>query len=143
MAALKRLAAPAAVVVRDGATAGGAAEVLVPGDIVLLEAGNMVPGGPPPPGSRRSAAGRSGTHRGIDACREARGRRDDPAPAVADRDNMTFKGTVVAVWPWPWSCRCDRHGDRTRADRGDARGYRRCADAAAAAARPCSAGRSR
>ena len=43
VAALKRLAAPGAVVVRDGQQQAVPAEVLVPGDIVLLEAGNMVP----------------------------------------------------------------------------------------------------
>ena len=43
MAALKRLAAPSAVVVRDGRPQAVPAEMLVPGDIVLLEAGNMVP----------------------------------------------------------------------------------------------------
>jgi P-type Ca2+ transporter type 2C len=43
VAALKRLATPGAVVVRDGQQQAVPAEVLVPGDIVLLEAGNMVP----------------------------------------------------------------------------------------------------
>jgi P-type Ca2+ transporter type 2C len=43
MAALRRLAAPHARVVRDGQVADIAARDLVPGDLVLLEAGNVVP----------------------------------------------------------------------------------------------------
>jgi P-type Ca2+ transporter type 2C len=43
MAALRRLAALGAVVVRGGRPQVVPAEALVPGDIVLLEAGNMVP----------------------------------------------------------------------------------------------------
>lgn len=41
--ALKKISAPQAVVIRDGKTAKISAEELVVGDIVLLEAGNMVP----------------------------------------------------------------------------------------------------
>jgi Ca2+-transporting ATPase len=43
LAALKRMAAPEARVVRDGATRMVPARELVPGDVVLLEAGNYVP----------------------------------------------------------------------------------------------------
>ena len=43
MAALKKLAAPSAAVVRDGRPESVAAERLVPGDLVILEAGNEVP----------------------------------------------------------------------------------------------------
>ncbi|HET7768458.1 MAG TPA: cation-transporting P-type ATPase [Chloroflexota bacterium] len=43
LAALGRLAAPGAVVVRSGAQRALAARELVPGDVVLLEAGNFVP----------------------------------------------------------------------------------------------------
>ena len=43
MAALKKLAAATARVVREGATSDLPAAELVPGDIVLLEAGNVVP----------------------------------------------------------------------------------------------------
>ncbi len=43
MEALKKLAAPAAAVMRDGAPAYVPASTLVPGDIVLLEAGSVVP----------------------------------------------------------------------------------------------------
>ncbi|OHD68626.1 MAG: ATPase, partial [Spirochaetes bacterium RBG_13_68_11] len=43
LAALKKMAAPEARVVRDGATQMVPARELVPGDVVLLEAGNYVP----------------------------------------------------------------------------------------------------
>ena len=43
MEALKKMAAPAAVVVRDGIPAAVPASGLVPGDLVLLEAGSVVP----------------------------------------------------------------------------------------------------
>jgi Ca2+-transporting ATPase len=43
LAALRRLAAPEAQVVRDGHRQNVAARLLVPGDVILLEAGNYVP----------------------------------------------------------------------------------------------------
>ena len=43
LAALKKMAAPEAHVVRDGATLAVPARELVPGDVVLLEAGNYIP----------------------------------------------------------------------------------------------------
>jgi len=43
MEALKRLAAPEARVLRGGAPAGVPAAELVPGDVVLLESGTVVP----------------------------------------------------------------------------------------------------
>ncbi|RJQ21458.1 MAG: ATPase, partial [Nitrospiraceae bacterium] len=43
IAALKRMAAPTATVIRDGLPAGIPAARLVPGDVVVLEAGKVVP----------------------------------------------------------------------------------------------------
>ncbi len=43
MAALKRMAAPSATIVRDGRIETVEAPALLPGDVVLLEAGNVVP----------------------------------------------------------------------------------------------------
>jgi len=43
MAALKKLSAPSATVIRDGRPGSVPAERLVPGDLVILEAGNVVP----------------------------------------------------------------------------------------------------
>lgn len=43
MAALKKLAAPTAVAIRDGQAESVSAGMLVPGDLVILEAGNVVP----------------------------------------------------------------------------------------------------
>jgi Ca2+-transporting ATPase len=43
MAALKQMAAPSAIVLRDGKAAAVAASEIVPGDIVIIEAGQVVP----------------------------------------------------------------------------------------------------
>jgi len=43
LAALKKMAAPAALVLRDGSQVSVPARELVPGDVVMLEAGNYVP----------------------------------------------------------------------------------------------------
>ena len=43
MEALKKMASSVAIVIRDGHTTSIAAEEIVPGDIILLEAGNIVP----------------------------------------------------------------------------------------------------
>jgi len=95
MAALKKLAAPSAAVVRDGRPESVAAERLVPGDLVILEAGNVVPAdvrltevamirieestltGESVPVEKDTAA-----------LREA-------GLSIGDRKNMVYKGTIV------------------------------------------------
>ena len=95
MAALQRMAAPGAVVLRDGRQHAVPAEALVPGDVVLLEAGNLVPadlrlleavdlklGEAALTGESRPA------EKHVDACA-------DPGLPIGDRRNMAFKGTLV------------------------------------------------
>ena len=63
VAALKRMAALNAMVVRNGRQQVVPAESLVPGDIVLFGGGERVAGGPAYPRSGRSQTGGSGTYR--------------------------------------------------------------------------------
>ncbi len=95
MAALKRMAAPSATVVRDGQHQSIATNRLVPGDLVVLEAGNVVPAD-----LRLTEAvqfrideaaltGESATVEKDSAPLEERGL------PIADRINMAYKGTMV------------------------------------------------
>jgi Ca2+-transporting ATPase len=95
IAALKKLTAPSAVVIRDGQAASVPAGQLVPGDLVVLEAGNVVPAdlrlteaiqlriqeaaltGESVPVEKESA-----TITTVDM-------------AIGDRKNMAYKGTLV------------------------------------------------
>jgi Ca2+-transporting ATPase len=96
MAALKKLAAPSAVVIRDGQTESVSAEQLVPGDLVVLEAGNVVPSD-----LRLTEA----AHLRIQEAAltgESVPVEKDPAPlegadlSIGDRKNMAYKGTLVS-----------------------------------------------
>src|SRR4051794_14966376 len=95
MAALKRLAAFDATVVRDGQRRTVKADALVPGDIVLLQAGNAVPADLrllEAIDLRLGEAALTGESLPITKDTAAL---PDPALGVADRANMAFKGTVV------------------------------------------------
>ena len=95
--ALRALAAPGAMVRRDGRVLRVPAAALVPGDVVLLEAGDIVPAD-----LRLSEAARlqidesalSGESVPVEKHTEPSG---DPALALADRANQAWKGTVVTV----------------------------------------------
>jgi len=96
MAALKKLAAPAATVIRNGQAASLPAEQLVPGDRVILEAGNVVPADirlTEAVQLRIDEAALTGESAPVEkdtaAFREA-------DLSIGDRKNMAYKGTLVA-----------------------------------------------
>ncbi len=95
--ALKQMSAPTARVIRDGAEFEVAASELVPGDIVLLEAGDKIPsdGRLIEVGAMRveeaALTGESAPVRKVDS------ELIDEESALGDRVNMVFAGTSVAV----------------------------------------------
>ncbi len=96
VAALKLMAAPSAVVLRDGAPRTVPAAGLVPGDVVLLEAGNIVPADLrllEAHTLRCEEAALTGESQPVDKRTEAL---HDPALPLGDRRNMAYKGTVVS-----------------------------------------------
>ena len=97
MAALKKLAAPTARVRRDGRMSVIAARDLVPGDLVLLEAGNLVPADlrlVEAVRLRLDEAALTGESAPVE---KITGRLHEPNLPLADRCNMTYKGTQVAA----------------------------------------------
>ena len=96
MAALKRMAAPSATVLRDGQEAEIAASGVVPGDIVLLEAGNVVPADLRIMEAIRLRAEESAlTGESVPAEKHNRALAGDGQP-LGDRRNMLYKGTTVS-----------------------------------------------
>ena len=96
MAALKKMASPSATVVRDGRAESVDSKMLVPGDLVVLEAGNIVPAD-----IRLTQAARlridEATLTGESAPveKDSAAIKEEGLP-VADRKNMAHKGTQVA-----------------------------------------------
>jgi Ca2+-transporting ATPase len=96
MAALKKLAAPNAAVMRDGRPESVPAEGLVPGDLVILEAGNVVPADirlTEAVQLRIDEAALTGESVPVEKNAAALPEADLP---VGDRKNMAYKGTVVS-----------------------------------------------
>ena len=96
MQALKAMAAPAAVVTREGCVATVPASELVPGDIVHLEAGCIVPADlrlTEVASLRINEAALTGESVPVDKISEAL--TGDAGLAVAERRNMAHKGTHV------------------------------------------------
>ena len=98
LAALRSLATPMATVRRDGRTQPVAAQELVPGDVVLIEAGDLVPADLRLHAAaqlRVDEAALTGESVPVDkhcATLEALG---DGEHAVGDRLNLAFRGTLV------------------------------------------------
>ncbi|NSW86580.1 MAG: cation-translocating P-type ATPase [Syntrophobacteraceae bacterium] len=95
MAALKNMAAPSATVLRDAMTETLPASSLVPGDVVLLEAGKIVPADLRITEAVRlkiEEAALTGESVPADKQSEAL---EDPGLPLGDRTNMAYKGTFV------------------------------------------------
>ncbi len=95
MAALKKMAAPVATVVRDGQTVDLPASELVPGDVVILEAGKIVPAD-----MRLIEAVQLKVEEAALTGESVPVEKDtmalhEEALSVGDRKNMVYKGTVV------------------------------------------------
>ena len=96
MAALKRMAAPSARVVRDGSATTIPASEVVPGDVVVLDAGEVVPADArlvEAPALRINEAPLTGESVPVDKHVDVLTRAE--SETLADRTNMAFKGSSV------------------------------------------------
>ena len=95
MAALKKMSASNAVVLRDGQHVTLPASELVPGDIVLLEAGNVVPADLRVIEAARLKAEEAAlTGESVPVEKHAGALHDERLP-LGDRKNMLYKGTFI------------------------------------------------
>jgi Ca2+-transporting ATPase len=132
MAALRRLAAPHARVIRDGVAADVPAASLVPGDVVLLEAGNVVPADLRLIEAARLQVQESAlTGESVPVEKQVEALAGDEAP-LAERTNMAYKGTIVTQG------RGGAASSRPRGWRRNWAGSPPCSKARAKAGRPCS-----
>jgi Ca2+-transporting ATPase len=95
LAALRQLAAPSAKVRRDGQTTTVAANDLVPGDIVLLESGNIVPADLRllnVAQLQTNEAALTGESQPVEKVDQPLGEQD---LSLGDRKNMAYKGSTV------------------------------------------------
>ncbi len=96
MKALKKMAALTATVIRDGMPATIASFGLVPGDVVMLDAGRIVPADmrlTEAANLRVEEASLTGESMPVE---KHAGALDDEALPLGDRKNMVFKGTIVS-----------------------------------------------
>ena len=97
MAALKKMSAPIAAVLREGRLTEAAAAQLVPGDVVLLEAGRIVPADMrliEAAQLRTEEAALTGESLPVTKSTKAL---HDAALPLGDRKNMVYKGTMVSA----------------------------------------------
>ncbi|MET0657461.1 MAG: cation-translocating P-type ATPase, partial [Steroidobacteraceae bacterium] len=95
LAALKAMAAPSATVMREGTQHTIQAADLVPGDVVILDAGRIVPADlrlVEVAGLRVNESALTGESVPVD---KTTGEIDRPELAIADRNNIAHKGSVV------------------------------------------------
>jgi Ca2+-transporting ATPase len=96
MAALKKMAAPSATAIRNGLPETVSAAQLVRGDVVILEAGNIVPADMRLIESAKLKAEEAAlTGESIAVEKHAHVLHDEFLP-IGDRKNMAYKGTLVA-----------------------------------------------
>jgi P-type Ca2+ transporter type 2C len=95
IAALKKMSAPFATVIRDGLPVSLAASQLIPGDIAVLEAGNIVPADMRLVEAERLKIDEASlTGESVPVEKHAKVLHDSHLP-LGDRKNMTYKGTFV------------------------------------------------
>jgi len=95
MAALKKMASPSATVIRNGRAESITAQQLVPGDMVILEAGNVVPADVRLMEAvqlRIDEAALTGESMPVEKDTTALTETDQ---SIGDRKNMAYKGTLV------------------------------------------------
>jgi Ca2+-transporting ATPase len=104
MEALKQMAAPAARVLRDGKVSAIPGAEIVPGDLVLLEAGAIVPADMRLVEAVQLKVEEAAlTGESVPVEKHTRALREELLP-LGDRSNMVFKGTVVTYGGAPgWS----------------------------------------
>jgi Ca2+-transporting ATPase len=96
MAALKRMAAPTAMRLRDGKAEEIAASELVPGDVVVLETGRIVPSDMRLFETVRLKVEEAALTGESIPVEKSAGVLNDDAVSLGDRRNMAFKGTTVS-----------------------------------------------
>ena len=140
MAALKRMSVPKVRVRRNGQVEEISAVELVPGDVVILETGNIVPADGRVIQSvnlRVEEAALTGESEPVEKDPELVFETDRP---LGDRRNMVYSGTLVNYGRGEFVVTEHGHADRTGPHRQHDPGRGAGADAAAAAPRPAGQG---
>ena len=99
IAALKKLAVPTVSAIRDGRLSEISARLLVPGDVVKLETGDLIPADGRVVESinlRVEEAALTGESEPISKHTRVLAARDGQAPPLGDRRNIVYMGTAVA-----------------------------------------------